>query len=1357
MTTTPYPGLRPYQEHEQASFYGRAADTAALTSKIPASRLTLLFAATGVGKSSLLQAAVLPILKAEDGFHLDVVYYNDWVAPPLAGLQQAVRKALLERHDSLPVTPADMALADFFHTLAPLASQPLVVVLDQFEEFFRYRFVHHRDSFQPFIDQLADVILADDVPVALVFSMREDFALELNAFKPHLPNPLFGNYYRLEKLSETGARAAITTPLSMAGYHYEPELLEQLLHDLLSRDLSRDAASLVQGVSADSVEPPYLQIVCSQLWELDKDDPSKTLRLATYRKAGGAKGLLENYVNHVLKRFADREKQVASKAFDHLISRRGTKMAYTPDDLATLVGLKPAELGKVLDKLEQARILRRQQRDQTVWYELYHDMFSGGIESWNTHWKNHMRLRRTVMATGASLLALAGIWFSVVAYLQASSKHLRLGNGNNDRVEVYTGTSKFPDPFGQQRYAYETGLSRNQLELDKRYPKRDVQDYSLLVRELIGSQPADSRFSAYIEAGEYCQVSTLLGQVMPDAKPAPGCKDKRETLIRQGQASPPVAKAAPLSPGVPPAPDTAEQEHDPLRDAIFGSLGSLKTPWGLALLQQVAATPGTQMYPGQWSVMLNPLTMPVAFDAAAWLEQLQQNGTTQSESNFSDPRVVQALVEWFMQDASASTRIADGSQTVSGLMRDLLMQQPAEDTGMLRAVLQRMDIAPALRGLLEHKDANRREVAFLLLAFLQDASVIDSLPSVLNTNNVAYLIPRAIGVDDARLANLLHDMLADRKRLQEERSYIAEALGTIGRAESAPVLLARLQDPAEWERVRSAAANALGQMGDASAADALLALVSNPQERLEPRIGAMEALVAMAYEGAVPVLLARFKDAQERQEIRTVAASALALLGDASVVPALLEAFQNPALDIESARPILFALGILGDKRALPVLLAYRERLPPIARVDIDAVLPLFDDPQVQQLLPATLAPASARSFKAKLDAAFYQSPLALYTAMGTSARRTLRWHDIQTFYYGSLQYGLNPDYLPVIGGQAHRQLLLEASNTPDVNRRVQVLLQLLGDDSAHFSLRQRALGLFDADMEGISSELRAAAIQQVQALGEHPNILLRRAAVQALTQLHSGKALLPYTSDKHLLPENQEAVLKRFADTAPRAEAIAELLKRAGDEGNPALQASAWALLGEMQATEALPLLESSLQILEQEYREWRSIRDQRPPDDADQATFGNWQQAVKQASPKHAYLAAHYGYALARMETARGIQALAHDLADVRDGAGLGFAASASVASLQQLDAERVKRQATEPVFGQAAFRAIDRALQRLENTTDQAARQSLLDWQTSLQSRADDDAVKQRLAWTLNLISHYQTQAEEFKAKYGLERML
>ncbi len=1342
MATTPYPGLRPYQETEQTHFYGRDTDTATLLEKIPGNRLTLLFAATGVGKSSLLQASILPRLKATNGANLDVVYYNDWVAPPLNGLQQAVRQALQQRHGTLPTTADNLTLADFFRALATHASQPLVVVLDQFEEFFRYRFVHHRDSFQPFIDQLTDVILAEDVPVSLVFSMREDFALELNAFKPHLPNPLFGNYYRLEKLSEAGARTAITAPLAEAGYQYEPALLEQLLHDLLSRDLSRDAASLAQGASADSVEPPYLQIVCSQLWELDKNDPQKTLRLATYRKAGGAKGLLENYVNYVLKRFSDREKQLASKAFDHLISRRGTKMAYTPEDLANLIDLKPAELARVLDKLENARILRRQQRDQTVWYELYHDMFSGGIESWNTVWKNHMRLRRTIMATGASLLTLAGIGFGVIAWLQASSKHLRLGTGNTDRVEVYTGTSKFPDPFQQQRYAYETSLGRNQLELDKRYPKRDVQDYANLGKELIGSQPADARFSAYIDNGDYCQVSTLLGQVLPSAKAAPGCTDKRETLQRQ-----PIPAATPTDKFAMPA--ATLEETDPLRDSALGSLGLLKTQWGLELLQQVAGGGVMpEMYPGQWSMMLNPLTMPIPFDETVWLTQIQQNGITGGPGDLNDPRKLAALLTAFVSTKPTTPSIAQpGIPSIAGFIRDYIQQ--TADVGLLQAVARSLDIVPALRSRLDSKDMDQREASFLLLARLQDPSAIDGLGKLFdNDQPQPYLFNFLDGLDDARLAPLLLDTLRNARLPQETRIVAANALGNINADSVIPVLLERLNDQGEWELVRRAAATALGRIGDTRAAPVLLDTLRNPQERGEVRMGTLEALVAMAYQEAVPTLLERFADPQERPEMRGALVSALAVLGKREqTVPVLLAALQNPHEESEVLRQLPYALAILGDNRAVPALPTYRNSLPPMALTEFDTnVLSYFDDPQARQIAQ-TASPTALRALKGKLEG---DAGLPWITFIPETLPAPIKhWSDISSGYYG-LQPGLNPAYLPVISDHNHRQALLDALNTTDPVQRAQALLKLALDESAHFTLRSTALSNLMVDDRNATSTLAV----QLEPLLKHSNVLLKRAATEAYIRLQSGVSLLAYAQSADFSPDTRENALRRVADTAPRQEAINALLKFAGDETSP-LQPTAIQLLGIMQAREALPILENALDALEREYRDWRNIRDQRPEDDAAPDTFSQWQQTMKQAEPRHAYLAAHYGYALARIDDDKGMAVLAHDLADVRDGAATAFAQTATPTRLQALDAAREQRQHSDPMFAQVVFHAIDKALTRLEGETDSATLQQLESWQTAIKERPDADAVRQRLDWTLAMIRHNQTLDTEFKAKYGVIR--
>ncbi len=468
LSSDPYPGLRPYHEDEQDKFFGRDADAEVLIDKVLTNRLTLLFAASGVGKSSLLQAAVIPRLKSPTGENLEVVYHIDWVSEPVSSVRAAVLKAL-HTSGKLPEGAADEAgetLAELLEFCGLFVRHPLVLILDQFEEFFRYQ--RASANFQPFIEQLTAIITNPQLPVSLVLSMREDFALELNAFKPRLPTILFENFYRLEKLGRVGAREAIVTPVEQVGFRYEPVLLEILLDDLLSRELDRlpnsPAAELLE-----TVEPPYLQIVCAQLWDLNRADPDKLLRLVTYEKAGKAKGILSNYLKGVLQGFSLTEKQLASKAFDHLASQRGVKMAYTAAALADTVRESEAALGKVLDKLAAVRILRTQQRGEATWYELYHDMFSGSVEAWNTQWKENTRIYRIIRTSIKLSLAifLTGMltYIGYDYYTNITNKFLYI-NPKTDEVEVYQGNPNSLDLFGAHKYIYRRQLRIRFLYFD---------------------------------------------------------------------------------------------------------------------------------------------------------------------------------------------------------------------------------------------------------------------------------------------------------------------------------------------------------------------------------------------------------------------------------------------------------------------------------------------------------------------------------------------------------------------------------------------------------------------------------------------------------------------------------------------------------------------------------------------------------------------------------------------------------------------------------------------------------------------------------------------------------------------------
>ncbi len=385
--------------------------------------------------------------------------------------------------------------------LRVVCAPPLVLILDQFEEFFRYQ--RATEVSRPLSTNCGGDCDQSHVGEFGAVDARR-FRAGTGCVQAQLPTILFENFYRLKKLEREATRRAIATPVEQLGYRYEPALLETLLTDLLSRELDRNPNSAVAELRT-TVEPPYLQIVCSELWELNKADPEKVLRLATYEKAGRAKGILKHYLEGVLQQFSAEEKQIASQAFDHLVSNRGVKVAYTARALADVLRMNEVKLCKVLDRLEGVRILRKQQREEEMWYELYHDMFSGSIEDWNTVWKDRMRSRKLLRMAGGLCVSAAVLFAGWDYYINASEYHLRLSSkaGISDRVELWQGKLGSTDLFGQQHYLAETDFTRHDLEPDKLFEKRPLADYGVLQTDLIGNVPVDRRVTAYAVSGEY--------------------------------------------------------------------------------------------------------------------------------------------------------------------------------------------------------------------------------------------------------------------------------------------------------------------------------------------------------------------------------------------------------------------------------------------------------------------------------------------------------------------------------------------------------------------------------------------------------------------------------------------------------------------------------------------------------------------------------------------------------------------------------------------------------------------------------------------------------------------------------------
>jgi hypothetical protein len=90
---SPYKGLDHYEEQDAPFFFGRRDASDLVVANLIAARLTLLYGESGVGKSSLVHAGVIPQLR--EAPHLAVVSFRSWSGDPVADLAAAIRKAAL--------------------------------------------------------------------------------------------------------------------------------------------------------------------------------------------------------------------------------------------------------------------------------------------------------------------------------------------------------------------------------------------------------------------------------------------------------------------------------------------------------------------------------------------------------------------------------------------------------------------------------------------------------------------------------------------------------------------------------------------------------------------------------------------------------------------------------------------------------------------------------------------------------------------------------------------------------------------------------------------------------------------------------------------------------------------------------------------------------------------------------------------------------------------------------------------------------------------------------------------------------------------------------------------------------------
>jgi WD40 repeat protein len=417
--TSPFKGLSAFDDSELDAllFFGREREREIVVANLIASRLTVLYGPSGVGKSSLLRAAVARSLRQLPEEPL-VVVFSRWSDDPAAALADAVAEAGGGSTNGSPLGALDRAQS----------GRDVYLMLDQAEEYFLY---HADDAGPGSFAEALPAILTIPARVNVLVSLREDALAKLDRFTGRIPG-LFANTLRLDRLDRQAARSAIVRPverfaeLTGQAVTVEPELVERVLDEVGAGRIDPALGGLgaVEGAEEDGarIEAPYLQLVMQRLWDEERAAGSDALRVDTLARLGGARHIVEEHLHGAMAELAPEQKDIAARLFNHLVTPSGTKIAHEVSDLADFGQVPVDVLRPVLASLAERRILRSLEEGGGMRYEIFHDVLAQPVLAWRAQHRTEREIERQLserhrrrsrlqrlLALGAAALAIVAV------------------------------------------------------------------------------------------------------------------------------------------------------------------------------------------------------------------------------------------------------------------------------------------------------------------------------------------------------------------------------------------------------------------------------------------------------------------------------------------------------------------------------------------------------------------------------------------------------------------------------------------------------------------------------------------------------------------------------------------------------------------------------------------------------------------------------------------------------------------------------------------------------------------------------------------------------------------------------------
>ncbi|UCE63021.1 MAG: ATP-binding protein [Nitrospirota bacterium] len=365
--TNPFPGLRPFREDEEYLFFGRESQVDAMVDKLATTRFLAVVGYSGSGKSSLVNCGLRPALHGGLMTRAGTTWRIAQFRPgsdPIRALARALAqdRVLFRDYQAGGLTLAEivdttlrmskLGLMDIYEQAKLGEGVNLLLVVDQFEELFRYRQLGAgqqenvsgvSEAAAAFVKLLLEAKAQTTYPIYVVLTMRSDFLGDCPQF-PGLAEAINAGQYLVPRMTRDERRAAISGPVGVRGAEMAPVLLTRLVNDV--------------GDNPDQLS--ILQHALNRTWAAwQKEDGVKgPLDLRHYEAIGTMAHALDQHAEQAyLELDTARKRQICEKVFKALTDKatdpRGVRRPTTMGTLCALTEATTAEVTEVIDVFRQ--------------------------------------------------------------------------------------------------------------------------------------------------------------------------------------------------------------------------------------------------------------------------------------------------------------------------------------------------------------------------------------------------------------------------------------------------------------------------------------------------------------------------------------------------------------------------------------------------------------------------------------------------------------------------------------------------------------------------------------------------------------------------------------------------------------------------------------------------------------------------------------------------------------------------------------------------------------------------------------------------------------------------------------------